>query len=201
MDRRRLTDEERRIIYHRARAALITAVNSGVHVEIDDLVSEGYMTYVVAQNRYDANQGARFPSFLWNLLDHQYKNLLRGAFAQKRRVQLVPYDPEKHDVAAAPDSEIGYAELVEFYCDLLPRKVDKEVLYEKAFPSEYTLTLAAISQLRCAHLVRLRVPIGRGDASRPTITNDVLARSLRYSPEVIKKSLIRIRRVIDQNKP
>lgn len=200
MDRRRLTTEERRIIYSRARAALIAAVNSGVHIEIDDLVSEGYMTYVQAQNRYDMNRGAKFTSYLWGLLDNTYSNMLRDAHAQKRRAQLVPYDPEKHDVAA-PDSGVEYAELVEFYCDLLPRKVDKEVLYEKAFPSEYTMTLAMMAQLRCAHLVRMRVPIGRNDASRPTITNDVLARALRYSPEVIKKSLIRIRRVIDQNKP
>lgn len=202
MDRRRLTDEERRIIYSRARAALIEAVNSGVHVEIDDLVAEGFLTYVTAQNRYDKDRrGAnKFTSFLWGLLDNSYSNLLRTARTAKRRAQLVPYDPEKHDVAA-PDSGTGYAELVEFYCDLLPRKVDKEVLYEKAFPSEYTMTLAIIAQLRCAHLVRLRVPIGRNDASRPTITNDVLARSLRYSPEVIKKSLLRIRRTIEQNKP
>ncbi len=200
MDRRRLTEEERRIILSRARAALIRAVDSGVHMEIDDLVSEGMMAYVVATGRFDETRGARTTTFLWKVLDNTYKNILRDALTKKRRAQLVPYDPEKHDVAA-PDSEIGYAELVEYYCDLLPRQVDKEVLYEKAFPSEHTMTLAMIAQLRCAHLVRLRVPIGRGDASRPTITNDVLARSLRYSPEVVKKSLLRIRRVIEQNKP
>jgi hypothetical protein len=196
----RLTDEERRIIYSRARAALIEAVNSGIHFEMDDLVAEGYMTYVRAQRRYDRGRGvAQFSSYLFGLLNNSYRNLLRNARTHKRRARLVPYDPEKHD-AEAPAGEVEYAELVEYYCDMLTRKIDKEVLYEKAYPSEQTVTLALVNQLRCAHLVRLRVPIGRSDASRPIITNDVLARSLRYSPEQIKKALSRIKRTIDENK-
>ena len=68
---------------------LIIRLSNQWHVpklEVDDLISEGYIAALAAIDKFDDTRGVKFSTFLHNVIVNHFRNLLRNASTQKRAV-------------------------------------------------------------------------------------------------------------------
>lgn len=211
------TEKHMAFIKRRARVTMIIARNNGLSFEMDDLIAEGFVTYVKARHQYrfahPSGRNSAFSTYLYQSLGNTYKDMLRNAFRRRRTIQKeVPCHSIRTDrhfttqenfeaayeVPVNGHAETELAELTEHYSSMLTNNTDKEVLREMVYPSELTLTIAHMFYMRANHLVRRHVPVGAMKHARaPQVASpEVLARSLRIPIGTAKNAIQRIRRLI-----